>query len=212
MIMLACVQGTAEWKAARAGHVTASRISDVMAKIQKGEAASRRDYKAQIVAEILTGTPLEDGYVSPAMQWGTEQEPLARAAYEIATGEMVDQVGLVLHESIPRAASSPDGLVGSDGLIECKCPKTATHLGYILKNAVPPEYVPQMCWQLACTGRKWVDFVSYDPRLPEHLQLFIKRLVADPAYIELLECEVKKFLAEVDDLLLALDAVEKVTA
>lgn len=204
MRILELTQGSTEWLQARAGRVTASRIADVMAKIKTGESASRRDYKAQIVAEILTGTPQENGFKSAEMQWGNDQEPFARAAYEIATGAMVDQVGLVLHPTIERGAASPDGLVGLDGLVEIKCPKTATHLQYLVDGKVPTHYQPQMLWQMACTERQWCDFVSFDPRLPEHLQLFIRRFSRDQTRIDEIESEVRAFLAEVDAILAAL--------
>lgn len=204
MRILELTQGSTEWLQARAGRVTASRIADVMAKIKAGESASRRDYKAQIVAEILTGTPQENGFKSAEMQWGNDQEPFARAAYEIATGAMVDQVGLVLHPTIERGAASPDGLVGPDGLVEIKCPKTATHLQYLVDGKVPTHYQPQMLWQMACTGRDWCDFVSFDPRLPDHLQLFIRRFNRDQKRIDEIESEVMAFLAEVDAILAAL--------
>lgn len=193
-------QGSDEWLSARAGKVTASRIADVMAKIKTGEAAARRDYKAQIVAEILTGRPQESGFINDEMRWGTEQEPFARAAYEVAFDTMVDQVGLVLHPRIERAAASPDGLAG-DGLLEVKCPKTATHLQYVLDGVVPAKYQPQMLWQMACAERDWCDFVSFDPRLPVELQLFRARFERDNARIKEMEAETLAFLAEVDELL-----------
>jgi len=204
MIILDLEQGTPEWKAARAGKVTASKIADVMAKVQKGEAAIRKNYRAQIVAEILTGKPQDDVYTNAAMQWGTDNEPLARAAYETANGVMVDQVGLVIHPSIDRGASSPDGLVDPNGLVEIKCPNTATHLEYLLAKAVPSQYQPQMLWQMACCGADWCDFVSYDPRLPEDLQLFVKRFNRDSERIEAMEAEVNLFLSEVDATIKAL--------
>jgi putative phage-type endonuclease len=199
--IIACEQGTDEWKAARAGHVTASRMADVLAKIAKGEAASRRDYKAQIVAEILTGQPIQDGFTNAAMQWGNEQEPFARGWYEITTGVDVEQVGFVLHPNMDRCGASPDGLVGSDGLVQIKCPKTATHISYLLGKVVPVEYQPQMLWEMACSERQWCDFVSYDPRLPEHLRLFIARFERDNKRIATMEDKTYKFLAEVDEIL-----------
>lgn len=201
MKLLDLPQGSEEWRRARAGLVTASRMCDVMAKIKTGEAAARRDYRALLVAEILTGQPQDDAYMSDEMRWGVEQEPFARAAYEIATDKLVDQVGLVLHPTIERAAASPDGLVGIDGVLEIKCPKTATHLQYIMDRAVPPKYEPQMMWQIACTGRAWADFVSFDPRLPENLQLFRVRLYRNDARIAELEAEVRNFLRDVDAML-----------
>lgn len=205
-------QGTPEWKSARAGKVTASKISDVMAKIKTGEAASRRDYRAQIVAEILTGTPQDDIFINDAMRWGTEQEPFARAAYETNRGVLVDQVGLVLHPAIDRGAASPDGLVDPDGLVEIKCPKTATHLSYLMAGEVPSQYQPQMLWQMACTGAQWCDFVSFDPRLPEDLQLFVVRFKRDQARIDSMEAEVVTFLEEVDTTLASLKNRKAVAA
>lgn len=201
-----CVQGSPEWHAARAGKVTASCIASVMAKIKTGEAAARRDYKAQLVAEILTGTPQDGSYINAEMQWGMDQEPFARAAYEVACGVLVDQVGFVLHPTIERAGMSPDGIVGQ-GLLEIKCPKTATHLQYLLAGAVPAQYQPQMLWQMACAEATFCDFVSFDPRLSPELQLFVIRFHRDEARIKEMESEVKMFLAEVDELLSKLGAL-----
>lgn len=197
MRILDLPQGSPEWLAARAGKVTASRIVDVLAKIKTGEAAARRDYRAQIVAEILTGRPQEDGYTSPAMAWGIETEQAARDEYEAIEGVLVDQVGLVLHPTIDRAAASPDGLAG-DGLLEIKCPKTATHLQYLVDGEAPKQYQPQMLWQMACTETPWCDFVSFDPRLPDDMQFFKVRFQRDEKRIAEIEAEVKAFLAEVD--------------
>ncbi len=194
-------QGSEEWLAARAGKVTASRMDAVLAKIKTGEAAARRDYRMQIVAEILTGKPQESSFINAEMQWGIDHEELACSAYEIATDCLVDAVGLVLHPTIERSAASPDRLVGTDGLLEIKCPKTATHLNYLLDGVLPKDYQPQMLWQMACTGRAWCDFVSYDPRLPERMQLFRVRLQRDEERIKELETEVLKFLGEVDKML-----------
>lgn len=191
-------QGSDEWLASRAGKVTASRIGDVMAKIKSGEAAARRDYRAQIVAEILTGRPQESGFSNAEMQWGTETEPLAREAYEVKEGALVEQVGLVIHPTIDRSGASPDGLVDEDGLVEIKCPKTATHLQYLIDGVAPSKYQLQMLWQMACTGRAWCDFVSFDPRLPDDLQFFKVRFPRDDKRIKEIETEVKAFLGEVD--------------
>lgn len=194
-------QGSEEWLAARAGKVTASCIDKVLAKIKAGEAAARRDYRAQLVAEILTGKPQENGYINAEMQWGLDQEPLARSSYELANDVLVDQVGLVLHPRIDRSGASPDGLVNADGMVEIKCPKTATHLQYLLDGQVPKDYQPQMLWQMACADRLWCDFVSYDPRLPEKMRLFVVRLRRDEARIAELEREVEAFLGDVDKML-----------
>lgn len=196
-------QGTEEWMAARAGKVTASKMECVLAKIKTGEAADRRDYRAQIVAEILTGRPQDSGFINAEMQWGIENEILARGAYMSKKDTDVDPVGFVLHPTIERAGASPDGLAG-EGLVEIKCPKTATHLTYLLDGKVPTKYQPQMLWQMACTERPWCDFVSYDPRLPVEHQLLVARMDRDDARIKEMEAEVLKFLAEVESTLDAL--------
>ncbi len=203
-----CIQGSVEWFEARCGAVTASRVADAIAilKRKEGEAAVRRNLRYQIVGERLTGVHA-DSYVSDAMNWGTENEPLARTAYEIQTGEDVQLIGYVLHPELEYAGASPDGMVGTDGLIECKCPNTITHLGYLIGEVVPEEYKPQMLWQMACTGRKWCDFVSFDPRLPERYQLFVKRFHRDDAEIARMTDEVVKFLAEVDAMIASLPNV-----
>jgi putative phage-type endonuclease len=208
MTIVSVPQGSPEWLEARAGKVTASRISDVLAKVKTGEAAGRRDYRAQIVAEILTGRPQESGFTNDAMRWGTEQEPYARAAYECHAGVLVDQVGMVLHPSIERGAASPDGLVDLDGLVEIKCPNTATHLDYLLDGTVPAKYQPQMLWQMACTGRDWCDFVSFDPRLPEDLQLFVVRFQRDQVRIDAMEAEVRAFISEAEETVSRLRAIK----
>ena len=189
------IQGTNEWKECRVGKVTASRVADVVAKTKSGYSASRDNYMAQLVCERLTGKPAES-FSNAAMQWGTETEPLARAAYEAKMNVLVDEVGFIDHPSIVNSGASPDGLVGADGLIEIKCPNTATHIDTLLSQTVPKKYADQIFWQMACTGRDWCDFVSYDPRLPSDLQLFIKRIPRDDKYIQLLEAEVIEFLTE----------------
>jgi putative phage-type endonuclease len=168
------------------------------------------NYKAQLAVERITGLPMSDGYTNAAMQWGTEQEPFARAAYELKTESMVDQVGLVIHPEIDNAGASPDGLVGDDGLLEIKCPKTSTHLQYLLAGTVPAEYQLQMLWQMACTERSWCDFVTFDPRLPEHLQLFTVRYERDDARISLVTPEVIIFDQEVNEMLARLPKAEPV--
>jgi len=188
-------QKTDEWFAARVGKVTASRVADVVAKTKSGYSASRDNYMAQLVCERLTGKPSE-GFSSTAMQWGTDIEPLARAAYEAKMDVLVDEVGFIDHPSIVNSGASPDGLVGIDGLIEIKCPNTSTHIDTLLSQTVPKKYADQIFWQMACTNRSWCDFVSYDPRLPPDLQLFIKRIPRDDQYIKLLEAEVIEFLTE----------------
>ena len=185
------------WLQARLGKVTASRVADVVAKTKTGYGASRDNYMAQLICERLTGKPTE-GFSNAAMEWGTQTEPQARAAYSAKTGELVEEVGFLCHPVIERAGASPDGVVG-EGLVEIKCPNTATHLEYVLSGKPPEKYVTQMQWQMACTGKAWCDFVSYDPRLPEHLQMLIVRVPRDIARICELEVEVQKFLNELED-------------
>lgn len=191
-------QRTEEWYAARLGKVTASRVAEVITKTKTGYGASRANYMAELICEHLTQTKGES-FVSAAMLWGTEKEPAARSAYELRTGALVTEVGFVPHNSINGSGASPDGFVDSDGLVELKCPNTATHIDTVLTETVPAKYVTQMQWQMACTGRKWCDFVSYDPRLPEKMQLFIKRVDRDNAFIDHLEKEVALFLEEMND-------------
>lgn len=190
-------QRTTEWFAQRLGKVTASKVADVIARTKSGYSASRENYLAQLVVERFTGQPTES-YTNAAMQWGTDQEPFARAAYENATGVLVEECGLVLHPEISDSGASPDGLVGDDGLIEIKCPSTATMIETLLDDKIPGKYITQMQWQMACTGRAWCDFVCFDPRMPEGLQLYIKRVDRDDAYIADLASEIRKFLAEVE--------------
>lgn len=191
-------QGTPEWFAARLGNVTASRVADVIAKTKSGYSASRDNYMAQLICERMTNTVAES-YSNAAMQWGTETEPLARAAYESYADVLVDQVGYVPHPWLSRAGASPDGLVGADGLLEIKCPNTATHIETLLSETVPTKYITQMQWQMACTGRLWCDFVSFDPRLPDAFHLFVKRVERDAEYIAMLEKEVGLFLRDIEN-------------
>ena len=191
-------QGSDEWFAIRIGKVTASRVADIIAKTKSGYSTSRDNYMAQLVCERLTNQKAES-FTNAAMQHGTETEPLARAAYEALKDVLVDEVGFVPHPTIKMAGASPDGFVGQDGLIEIKCPNTATHIDTLLSESVPTKYFTQMQFQMACTGREWCDFVSFDNRLPEELQLFVKRVPRDDVYIRLIEAEIVQFLAELDD-------------
>jgi len=197
------IQGTAEWHALRVGKVTASRVADVIAKTKTGWGASRANYLAELIAERLTGEPAAS-FTNAAMQWGTEKEPEARAAYEFRTDVEVALVGFVDHPGIAMSGASPDGLVGDNGLIELKCPNTATHIETLLGDEIPGKYITQMQWQMACTGRLWCDFASYDPRLPESMRLFIKRVERDDARIAELQTLVAAFLAELDGKVAAL--------
>jgi len=190
-------QRTPEWFSARLAKVTASRVADVVAKTKTGYSASRANYMAELICERLTGMQ-GASYSNAAMAWGTETEPMARAAYEGAVGSLVIETGFVPHANIEMSGASPDGLVGDDGLVEIKCPMTATHIETLLGQSVPAKYVTQMQWQMACTGRKWCDFVSFDPRMPENMQIFVKRVGRDELLIASLETEVIQFLKELD--------------
>jgi putative phage-type endonuclease len=200
-------QRTEEWFAARLGKVTASRVADVLAKIKSGESASRKNYKMELVVQRLTNK-VGESFTNAAMEWGTEQEPFARMAYEAHTGTFVKEEGFVDHPTIEGFGCSPDGIVG-EGLIEIKCPNTATHIETVLENKAPSKYIPQMQCQMACTGAKWCDFVSFDPRVPDDLQLFVVRVERDQEYIDAMEVEVKQFLSEVLDLFNQLKARQK---
>lgn len=192
------IQGSEEWREARLGRVTASRVSDIIAKTKTGSAASRANYAAELIAERLTGMP-QERYQNSAMEWGIQTEPEARAAYEFYRDVTVEEVGFIPHPDIPMSGASPDGLVGDNGLVEIKCPNLATHISTLLIPAVPRNYMTQIHWQMACTGRQWCDFVSYDPRMPEDLQLFVKRVHRVDARIDELEDAVCDFLLEVDE-------------
>lgn len=201
------IQGSPEWLQARCGRVTASRIADLMAKTKTGWGASRKNYMAELIAERLTGNPAP-GFSNAAMQWGLDTEPQARAAYEFFRDATVEEVGLVEHPIIPMTAASPDGLVGDDGMIEIKAPNTATHIDTLLTKTIPGKYYKQMLWQMACAGRQWCDFVSFDPRMPEHLRLFVRRVERDDTDVAEIEKAVIEFLAELDQTLAALDPPE----
>ena len=193
-------QQSPEWLHARCGCVTASRVADAIAKLKNGKpTAARETYMMELLAETVTGSAAEH-YVSAPMMHGIETEPLARNMYEIERGIEIERVGFVLHPKIKRTGASPDGLIGDDGILEIKCPQTTTHLGYFIEGVMPEKYIPQVTWQLACTGRKFCDFVSYDPRLPADFGLFIVRFERNDKEIEEMECEVTKFREELDAL------------
>lgn len=198
MIIIDCEQGSPEWHAARCGVVTASRVADLMAKTKSGWSASRANYAAELIAERLTGS-VADRYCSPEMQWGRDHEAEAARIYAFERGIELSPIGFVLHQNIPRSGCSPDRLADADGLIEIKCPNTATHIDTLLGAAIDGKYVKQMQWQMACTGRVWCDFVSFDPRLPVEMQLHVSRVARDAAVIASMEDAVREFIAEIDE-------------
>jgi hypothetical protein len=195
-VALNCEQRSPEWYAARAGRVTSSRAAAVLAKIKSGEAATRRDYKLQLAVERLVGLPQENGFTSAEMQRGIDLEPAARLAYEVKSGEIVEQVGFFsMAEHL--AGCSPDGRIDG-GLVGFKCPKSTTHIEYLQRNRVPPEYVPQVTHELwVADDAKHYDFVSYDDRLPSGLQLLIVRAYRSEFDIAAYDAEVRKFMDEV---------------
>lgn len=194
--MSGLVQGSPEWFAARLGKVTASRVADIIAATKSGPSASRANYAAELIAERLSGATAPS-FTNAAMQWGTDQEPNAREAYCFMREVDVAEIGFVDHPTIAMTGASPDGLIGLDGLIEIKCPNTATHLDTLDTKKVPGKYITQIQWQLACTGREWCDFASYDPRLPPAMSLFVQRVQRDAELVASLEEAVSAFLAEV---------------
>ena len=191
-------QRTEEWFSARVGKVTASKVADILAKTKSGPAATRKNYLAQLVCERLTGQKA-NGFTSAEMTWGIDHEAEARELYTAQTFSEVFEVGFVDHPTIAMCGASPDGLVSDDGLIEVKCPNTATHIENLMRRDADPKYIPQMQMQMACTGRKWCDFVSYDPRLPGDLSIFIHRVERDESFIAEMEKEITSFLSELDE-------------
>ena len=196
------------WLQARAGSLGASQIADALARTKTSWGASRANLIAQLVIERLTGVATE-GYVSPAMQWGVDCESEARALYQFDRGVTIVETGLVKHPTIAWTHASPDGLVEDDGLVELKAPNTATHIDTLLGRKVPDRYWLQMQWQMACTGREWCDFVSYDPRVPMDLRLFILRVQRRDTEIKTLEKQVAEFVAEVDQKLSELEQLRQ---
>ena len=202
-------QRTEEWFQQRLGKVTASRISDVIAKTKTGVSTSRQNYLVQLVSERLTGKK-GDSFVNQAMLDGIERESAARALYMLNRDVSVTEVGFFDHPVINNSGASPDGAVNAEedgkyaGLIEIKCPIETTHTNTLMSKSVPSKYIPQMQWQLACTNASWVDFVSYNPNFPPELQLFIARVDRNQIYISELEVEVEKFLDEVEQTIIKL--------
>jgi len=197
-------QGSPEWMQLRCGKVTASRVADILRKGKGGAvSATRQRYLGELVAERLTGVPYV-GFKSADMEWGNATEEAARGFYAFMHNATLAEIDFVPHPKIELAGASPDRLVGDDGLLEIKCPATHTHIETLLTGSVEPDYQKQMCWQMACTGRLWTDYVSYDPRLPEDMQMFVKRFERDDTAIADMEREVERFLAEIEDTIMRL--------
>lgn len=199
MRVIECLQNTPEWHAARAGRCTGSRIADVTAKGKAGApSAMRATYLGELVAERLSGFQSMDGYKSPAMKWGTDNEPTACAMYAFMYDAEPTPVGFVLHPTLDMAGASPDRLVGDKGLIQIKCPNSSNHADTLLGSSIDGKYVKQIQWEMLCAEREWCDYVSFDPRFPAEMQLFVKRIHRDDAQIKELETEVHQFLVDVD--------------
>jgi len=203
MRIIECSQGTPEWHAARCGKVTASRVADIIRKTKSGPSKMRETYMGELIAERLSGVQ-EEGFTSKAMQHGKETEDVAAETYAFMHGVEVSKVGFVLHPRIDVAGASPDRIVGEDGILEIKCPNTSTHIATLLGAAIDPDYQVQIQWELACTGRQWCDFISFDPRLPAEMQMFTQRVMRAPIVIADLERAVKAFLTELDERMNAL--------
>jgi hypothetical protein len=196
-------QGSEEWRQAKCGRIGASNVAKVLSRSRdrKSEGSTRANYKARIIAEILTGKPQEDDFTSDDMEGGIELEPFARGAYEVHVGEFVDEVGFVVHPRLERAGCSPDGLVGTKGMVQIKCPKAATHIGYKLAGVVPSKYEPQLAWEMETCERDWSDFVSYCPLFPAPVNLFVVRQNHNPARAREIAAEITQFNREVDDII-----------
>lgn len=192
-------QRTKEWFAARVGRLTGSRAGDMLATIKSGEAASRRDLRAQLVVERLTGEPQEDGYINAAMARGIDKEPEAFGAYEAYSGNLVRRTGFLMHSALMIGCSLDGDVDDFTGIIECKCPKSATHLEYLKAGGkIPSRHVPQITHNLFVSGAQWADFVSFDDRFPPALQLVVMRVQRDEAAIKAYELALSLFLSEVD--------------
>lgn len=199
------------WLSDRSGKVTASAIYKVMAKTKSGYGADRANYHAQLVTERLTGLPT-DGFRNAAMDWGIETEAQARAAYAFSINDPVVETGFWQHPMIADSGASPDGLVGERGLVEIKAPQSATHIATLTGAPIDKKYMLQMHWQMACTERDWCDFVSFDPRLPEEMQMHVRRVERDAEFLAEIEAEVSTFLAEVAATVAQLEATYRKAA
>lgn len=196
-------QRSEEWFAIKLGKISASQIKDLMAA---KTTAAHNNYIADLVSEIMTGKREENGYVSKDMEIGQERESQAIGTYEVRANVLVERVGFITHETLPRTGASTDGLVGTDGMVEVKCPKKATHIQTVLSGKVPTKYLPQMQWGMACADRKWCDFISYNPDFPENCRLFVSRVVRDQVHIDKLTAAVIAGTAEVEAIVAAMEA------
>ena len=195
-------QGTYEWFSARLGKVTASNVDNVIVKVKNGESVYKRKYRTQLITEILTGKPINI-FVNEAMKWGTDHEDEARNFYMEKRGLLKDidvkEVGFIDHSTVKMSGASPDGLVGKDGLIEIKCPQPMTHTDFLISKRINKKHIHQMQWQMACTGKKWCDYVCYHPDFPAAQKMLVIRVERDNDLINRLEKDIQDFVTEVED-------------
>lgn len=189
-------QGSQEWLDARIPLITASRFLDVLTTIKSGYSAARKNYAAEIVVQRLTGKEIER-FKTRAMEWGNETEDLAADTYMLLTGAIPEKCGIFIHNEHPFG-DSPDRLVGKDGTLEIKCLNTANHIEVLKTGKMPAKHMPQVQGHLWMTGRKWCDFISFDPDMPKDAQIFIQRIERDNDYIQMLEEELIVFNQEVE--------------
>ena len=199
-------QGSSNWTSYRLGRATGSRVDDALSVLKGGgPSAARRKYAVELLCERLLGYPMEH-FVTPAMVWGTETEKLAVTAYELRTGYDVQKVGICQHPTMTQFCASPDRLVGADGLLEVKCPNTATHIAWMLEGVLPKEHAAQCHAELACAPeRGWLDFMSFDPRLPQRYQEFVVRVPRNEEAQFQIENGVRIFLTEVEEMTRGID-------
>ena len=191
-------QRSEEWRLARCGRLTGSRASDVLATIKSGEAAARRDYRMQLVVERLTGRPQDSDFINDAMQWGIDMEPMALAAYEVLTGNVATKTGFLSHTSLMVGCSVDGSIDHFTGLLELKCPKSATHYRYLREGTMPADHLPQVLHNLWVTGAQWCDFLSYDPRFPDGMRTMLVRVERDQRAIDEYAAKAIAFLEEVE--------------
>ena len=203
MLVFDIEQGSEDWRKIRCGKITASRVEDILA-----EKAGRKNYIAELVCERLTGEPSENGYVSKEMQWGTDHEAEARTIYEFSRNVSVRTVGFAVHDDLPWAGASPDGVIGEDGMVEIKCPNTATHIEMLRTGKIPLKYIAQMQWSMECADRQWCDYVSYNPRIKrESLVMVVRRVERDYSWLTTARSKLAIANAEIDAIVAELERI-----
>tara|TARA_B100001250_G_scaffold125821_1_gene107045 strand:- start:2129 stop:2752 length:624 start_codon:yes stop_codon:yes gene_type:complete len=185
-----------KWMALRLGKITASAISNVIAK---PTTAAYKNYLYTLATERFTHQRLSEDYQSPDMIRGIEMEDKAAFAYMLIENKEIYPADFVYHPTIGGSGASPDRYSGEEGLVEIKCPRAHNHLATLLGNEkIKREYQLQMQWQLACTERKWCDFVSYHPAFDNPYRLYVERIERDQNKINELETAVIDFNKEIE--------------